>query len=82
MNRFDCRPIREAKIDDKESMINVKDLIEPSIDIPIRRHFWNRHDRHEIFDGDDNDRRTSQWFFSEQKYLSGAFSLMDRRKKP
>lgn len=48
------------------------------MDIPIWRHFSNRHDRQMIFDVE----TISHRLFSEQKYRSGAFSLIDRRKNP
>ncbi len=50
----------------------------PSIDIPAWIHFLNRHARQVIFDVE----RIRQLLFSRQWYLSGAFSLIDRRKKP
>ena len=68
LHRFDCLPIREAK--ERECW--------PSMEIPICRHLSNRHDRQMISDVE----MTTHRSFSEQKYRSGAFSLIDRRKYP
>lgn len=48
------------------------------MDIPAWRHFLNRHARQVIFDVE----TIRQLLFSAQWYRSGAFSLIDRRKKP
>ena len=53
-------------------------MVRPSIDMPARMHFRNRHARQVIFDVE----RIGQSLFSVQWYLSGAFSLIDRRKNP
>ena len=78
LNRFDCLPIREAKQRTKKMEEREERECWPSMDIPICRHFSNRHDRQMIFDVE----TISHRLFSEQKYRSGAFSLVDRRKNP
>jgi hypothetical protein len=51
---------------------------QPSIDIPAWIHFLNLHALQVIFDVE----RIWQLLFSAQWYRSGAFSFIDRRKKP
>ena len=61
LNKFDCRPIRDA-----------------SIAMPAWIHLANRQARHVIFPIG----TIGQLLLSAQWYFSGAFSLIDRRKKP
>ena len=82
LNRFDCRPIRDAEMKThrcvNESRWRRESVDKPSMDMPTWTHFLNRHARHVIFDVD----RISQMLLSAQRYRSGAFSFIDRRKNP